>query len=473
MFLITLLGILMALLGIAMLIIRPFLNKTEKTEEFTNRFGQITNKTTPVSPAMLLWFTPKRSIIILAVGLFLGFINGALFYAEPGVNYMVQYPWGGQKAVTRAGINTKFWGRTIPFQNEIVFKYVLPNENGEVPENSSHANIEKAQQWEFNDAIKGHIATSVIVGVNVIDDETFIQMALKNKSETNLIYSRIVPSINAAIKNSAKLMSAQEYLVGRSSDFDYFFRDQLEHGLYRLKEVYVEDEEIIIGDTSTVRTVSGDKQPMKRVYKIMEDASGNPIRQLGEDGETVFKQYNLTIVDAIAEKVDWEANFDNRLDTQKQLVADVQKEKQEAEKEFYRAKKEEQAGEANKTKRQKELELKQIEETVAAETKAKAALFNKTEEANLLAAAEIKAKRIRVAADADAYEISKKVSAGITPETRLKMELDAKVAVAAEIAKIKLPQTVILGNDGKGGDGLLSQLLGAKLAEGMIPKDIK
>lgn len=466
------LGFILVIGAIAMLIIYPSLRKEDGVIETENKFGEKRKERVYASNPALLFFNKKRSSLALLIGVILIGFNGSLFYAEPGVNYMVQYPWGGQKAVTRAGFSTKWWGRTIPIQNEIVFKYVLPNEDGSLPENSSHAKVERAQQWEFNDAIKGHIATSVIIGVNVIDDSTFIQMALKNKSENNLVFSRIVPSINAALKNSAKLMSAQEYLVGRSSDFDYYFRDQLEHGLYRLKEEYVEDEESIIGDTAVQRTVGmTDKQPMKKVYKIMTEKDGTtPIRQLGEDGQTVFKQYNLTIVDAIAEKVDWETNFDNRLDTQKQLVADVQKEKQEAEKEFYRAKKEEQAGEANKIKRQKELELQQIEETVAAETRAKAALFNKAEEENLFAAAQIKAKRIRVAADADAYEISKKVSAGITPEVRLKMELQRDVDVSANIAKLQLPSTVVLSDGGKNGDGLLSTLLGAELAKTMMPK---
>jgi len=470
MFLLTLLGVLMVIGAIAMLIIYPMLQKERKEVEVTNPFGEKTKEIVEPSHPMLLWFNRKRSALMLFVGIiFIGF-NGMWFYAEPGVNYMVQYPWGGQKAVTTAGFSTKFWGRTIPFQNEIVFKYVLPDENGNLPQNSSHAMVEKAQQWEFNDAIKGDIAASIIIGVNVPDNDTFIKMAIKNKSERNLVYSRILPSINAALKNSAKLMSAQEYLVGRSSDFDYFFRDQLEHGLYRLEEELIEEEGTVIGDTLAIRTVGGeDKQPMKKIYVIMEDNLGQPIRQLGNDGQTVFKQYNLSIVDAIAEKVDWEEKFDTRLDKQKELVAQVQAEKQEAEKEFYRAKKEEQTGEANKIKRQKELELEQIEKTVAAETLAKSAKFKKEEEDNLYAAAQIKAKRIRVAADADAYEISRKVNAGITPEVRLKMELQRDVDVAKEIAKLQLPSTVVL-SDGKGGDGLLSTLLGAELAKTMMPK---
>ena len=455
-------GILILIAGIAMLIIRPMLSSEVVVEK--NKWGD--EDETNASHPMLLWFSPFKSVMTILIGLLLMVSSGLFFMADPGVNYMVQFPWGGQAAITKPGVKVKMFGRVIPVSNEIVFKYALPNpETGELPQNSDYAYVEKAQQWEFNDAIKGDIATSVIIGVNVVDDATFIQMVEKNKSETNLVYSRIVPTIKAALKNSAKLMSAQEYLVGRSSDFDYFFRDQLENGLYRLKESTRKNENpTVIGDTSAVRTVGIENaQPNKKVYVIMTDNNGNPVRQLGRDGKTVFSQYNLNIVDAIAEKVDWEKKFDDRLDKQKELVAAVQAEKQEAEKEFFRAKKEEQAGEANKIKKQKELELIQIEETVAAETRAKSAKYKKEEETNLLAAAKISAQRIRVAADADAYEIKKKVIAGITPETRLKMQYQRDVDVAAEIAKMKTP--MIMGSGGQGGSNELQQLLQLQVLE--------
>ncbi len=460
-------GILFIVAGIAMLIIRPTLSEEVVVEK--NKWDEKVE--TGIAHPMLLWFSGFKSTVIIVVGIVFMLSSGLFFMADPGVNYMVQYPWGGQVAVTKPGIKLKIFGRIIPISNEIVFKYALPNpKTGELPENSEYAYVELAQQWEFNDAIKGDIATSVIIGVNVVNDGTFIEMVEKNKSERNLVYSRIVPTIKAALKNSAKLMSAQEYLVGRSSDFDYFFRDQLEYGLYRLKESTRKQSQTVIGDTSAVRTVGlENSQPNKKVYIIMTDRNGDPVRQLGKDGKTVFSQYNLNIVDAIAEKVDWEKKFDDRLDKQKELVAAVQAEKQEAEKEFFRAKKEEQAGEANKIKKQKELELIQIEETVAAETRAKSAKFKEVEQQNLFNAEKIRAKTIRMIADAEAYEISKKVRAGITPEKRLEMELQAKVNVAAEIAKLKLPLTYFNGTSaGKGGNGILVDLLGAKFAESML-----
>ena len=92
----------------------------------------------------------------------------------------------------------------------------------------------------------------------------------------------------------------------------------------------------------------------------------------------------------------------------------------------------------------------------------------------MLAASRKKAQRIRVQADADAYEIRKKVVAGITPETRLKMELEAKVNIMTALAGpngITLPTTVMSGSQGGNNKaGLLESILGAKILSGEIGK---
>ena len=76
------------------------------------------------------------------------------------------------------------------------------------------------------------------------------------------------------------------------------------------------------------------------------------------------------------------------------------------------------------------------------------------------------------AADADAYEISRKVAVGITPETRLKMELNARVEVMKALAGptgITLPTTIMSGEQGgKSATGMLESILGAKILSGEL-----
>ncbi|MBP6313626.1 MAG: hypothetical protein KA408_15235 [Flavobacteriales bacterium] len=118
-----------------------------------------------------------------------------------------------------------------------------------------------------------------------------------------------------------------------------------------------------------------------------------------------------------------------------------------------------------------QLEKAQLEQTITAETAAKTASYREQEETNLLAAARKTAEKIRVVADAEAYEISKKVMAGITPERRLQMELDASVERTKALAGpngIQLPTTVMSGNSGKDQSGMLESILGAKILSGEI-----
>ena len=77
-------------------------------------------------------------------------------------------------------------------------------------------------------------------------------MADRNKSEGKLIFGRVLPNIDAAIKNTCKLMDAQDYISGQASDFDRYFRDQLENGMYQVEQYY-EDENIneIVEDSPT------------------------------------------------------------------------------------------------------------------------------------------------------------------------------------------------------------------------------
>ncbi len=72
----------------------------------------------------------------------------------------------------------------------------------------------------------------------------------------------------------------------------------------------------------------------------------------------------------------------------------------------------------------------------------------------------------------DADEISKKVSAGITPERRLQMELDASVARTKALAGpngIQLPTTMFNGATGNNSSAsMLESILGAKILSGEI-----
>ncbi len=439
----TFIGVLLIIIGLSTIILNTFI-KDHK---------------------LLKWFSIKRSLKIALLGLFLSIMNGMFFYADAGTAYAVQYVTGGDKMITTQGLKLKWWGRIIPLSYETSIKDIIVNDLVELPKSSQGIYNRKAQKWEFSDAIKAEISTSVIVGVNINDEEVFLNMADRNRSESKLIYGRVLPNIDAAIKNTCKLMDAQDYISGQASDFDRYFRDQLENGMYQVEQYYeAENVTEVVGDTTTIRKIKVGKSSKQKKFRIKKDKDGNIIR----DNSNTLKQYGLKIYQAQVTGIDWEASFDERLDLQKNEVAQTQLEKQQAEREYYRAKKEVAKGESEKAKERARLEKAQIQQTIAAETEAKVAEFNLIKEKKQYEVEQFKAKSKKVAADAQYYENAKLVSAGLTPQERAEWEYKTAVGVAQQIKDLKLPSTYIEGSKSNDNGNLLQSLIGADLAKRMM-----
>lgn len=409
----------------------------------------------------------KRSFQIIVLGVFIAILNGMFFYADAGTAYAVQYVTGGDKMITTQGLKLKWWGRIIPLSYETSIKDIIVENSNELPKNAQGIYNRKAQKWEFSDAIKAEISTSVIVGVNINDEEVFLNMADRNKSESKLIFGRVLPNIDAAIKNTCKLMDAQDYISGQASDFDRYFRDQLENGMYQVEQYYeAENSNEIVGDTTTVRKINVGKSSKQKKFRIKRGVDGNIIR----DNTNSLKQYGLKIYQAQVTGIDWETSFDERLDLQKNEVAQTQLEKQQAEREYYRAKKEVAKGESEKAKERARLEKIQIQQTIEAETAAKVAGFNLIMEKKQYEVEQFKAKSKKVAADAQYYENAKLVSAGLTPQEKAEWEYKTAVGVAQQIKELNLPSTYISGGNEGSNNNLLQSLIGADIAKGLMSK---
>lgn len=158
------------------------------------------------------------------------------------------------------------------------------------------------------------------------------------------------------------------------------------------------------------------------------------------------------------------------MDLQKNEVAQTQLVKQQAEREYYRAKKEVVKGESEKAKERAHLEKIQIQQTIEAETEAKVAGFNLIKEKKQYEVELYKSKSKKVAAEAQYYENAKLVSAGLTPQEKAEWEYRTAVGVAEQIKELRLPTTYIEGSKGSSNGSLLESLIGAELAKKMMEK---
>lgn len=467
----TFIGILIALAAIVMLIIYPTLSAEDKYVKKTDRLGNERNvlKSRKAHP-ILLAFNKRVSTLILVLGLSIALLPSFWFYAEPGVLYAVQFPWGGEKAVVTQGFHLKVpFTRLIPIQMEIPIKDILP-ETEEI-EKSDYAYILNAKEREFNDAVKGTVANSVVIVVDYANTDKFLNVAKANRSQENLVFSRIVPYRDAVLKNTAKLMSAQEFISGGSSEFDRAYKDQLQNGMYVLEEVNADGGKDTIG-VNRVRLVGGD-DTQKKVFKI-KYRNGEPVRNEGS-----LADYGLTVKQAVVDKVDWEQKFDERLDNLKKIVAETQTQKITAEKEMYRKQAVIEKGEADKAEEQAKLEKEQITKTIDAETKVKTEKLELEAEKIRFEKAKVEKQTRVTLADAKKYELDRADGLSEREKYLIDANKERAIGVAEKVSATNFPGVMI--NNGSGTTTgnttqmpFIYDLLGAELAKSMIsPLDKK
>jgi hypothetical protein len=452
-------GIVMLLGSIAMLVIYPSLRKEEGTREVESRLGGSRTETLPASHPALLWFNRKKSLTFLIVGLILALNTQFLFYARPGYQYFIVAPTGAKYAVFTSGVKMVMpLSRIQEWQKFVDIKVVVEGESSEGVEGVIRDGI----PIRFIDQVTAQVRVSTRMQMPT-DEASFVKLAEEFRLPLNLVNNTLVPTVREQVINTGYMFAAQDYISGSAADFRMTLDEQLKDGGYSVEKTVHYDTLFSSIGSMKERTIA----QINTTYEVTKrEKNGIPIRN-----EHDITKNNIIVSQVIVDEVQLNPEFKKRLEAQRDESAKRQLEQQKV-----KTAKDAQAriiaeGERDKSAEKVKQELAQVATVTAVETRAKAAKFQEVEEQNLLAAAKVKAERIRVAADADAYEISRKVQAGITPERRLEMELDAKVKIAAEIAKLKLPSTFISGGSdgGNNGSGLLEVLIGAEMAKNLLP----
>lgn len=407
-----------------------------------------------ISVTSLVWmkkFKTSRGIVLSIIGAFLMLLNSLFFFADRGFNYLLVYPTGKMSAVMSQGLKWRGFAKIDNWQKFIDVKVV--GKGIEVDE-AEVGGVMKPVPLRFIDQVtaSGYVSTRFELPR---DEQDFISLAVKFRTMSNLVNNTIVPTVKEQLINTAYMFAAQDYISGEAQSFRQVFEEQLREGAYAVEKLEKRDTVF-----TSIQTASREIKEVKTSYdvkKILEN--GVPKRIKHELSEN-----NIIVSQVIVDNVELEATFKQRLEAQRDESAKRQLEQQKVE----TAKDAQQRiiaeGERDKAAERVAQEKEQVKALIAIETKLKQEETNKKLAAIALETERLHAQKKKVMADADAYEISKKVSAGITPEVKLKMELDRDVRVAAEIAKINFPETMIMGGGDKGGTPLES-LIGAAMAK--------
>jgi regulator of protease activity HflC (stomatin/prohibitin superfamily) len=385
-------------------------------------------------------------------------LPGAFFYAEPGMSYLVQYPWGTQKSVLTPGFHTRFFGEAIPFK-----KYLTVSFGGTGGEFTAAT---PSQEIRFNDSVTAQVTMTSRFEMPQ-DPELFHAMAVAYRSQNNLAFASLIPVMQESLRNAGRMFAAQEYIGGRGGDFENAVLDQIRNGIFLLD---VQEQRMYTGERAitdeAARTIQQDQTVMLSV-RVRLDKDGQELRKDAADHP--LKKFGILLVQASIQNVDPDPKFKEKLHEQREAAAQVSIERQKVRQKEEEKKRIIAEGEAEKARSKIELEKAQIQKVLAAETKAKEAEQEQRErvtraetlkrEAEIererkeveLLTARLEAERQLELATAEAKARELKMKADNALEQRLAAFVEVSKAYADAIRDKQLVPSVVVGQSGEGG----------------------
>lgn len=361
-----------------------------------------------------------RKWILLIVGAFaIVLIFNPFCRTEAGYRTFVETINGTEKVFFKPGFHfAGFFSKTTDYPD--VITTVFASE-----ENKNVTTTEPAFIIRFNDATKA-TAQATIRWSLPPDEEPMIKIHRAYRSPERLAKTSLVPYARECLKFAAQLMESETHYSGGRSKLKEDFRDQLQNGQYVLeyKTEYKFD------------TLTREKEKITTSY----------IRR-GEDGlatriESDIQQYEIRVNFAAIDEVDYEDQVDKKLaqKIEQSTLESVSKQslitaQQEALTEKAR-------GEQMLAKVKAEQEADKLQAVIQAQ-KAKEVAKEEALQAKYIA------DKIAEEGRAQAEANRALVSAGLTPVQRMTMEIEIADKVSSNMAKIKFPEIMIFGGDGK------------------------
>jgi len=392
---------------------------------------------------------------IIISSLIVWVISISIFFSLAGKQYFIVSPMGTKTAIVTEGIKL-----VMPLSKISVWdKYIDVRVTTEKMDKEALNELEGQMSpvgIRFVDQVTAKTYPAVRFQLP-FDKDSFIKMAIKFRSVSNLVNNTLIPTIKEQLLNTGYMFSAQDYISGEAQNFRQTFEEQLLDGAYKVKKLTVRDttyEEI--SQTDINRKVKS----IKTSYNVVKVLSNG----IPERIPTEITENNILVSQVILDNVALEEAFVKRLENQRDESAKRQLEQQKVKTAKDARERIIAEGERDKAQEKVKQELAQVQVLINKETMLKEEETNKKLAQIQLETERIKANQVKVKADADAYEIRKKVSAGITPEKKLQMELDASVQRLEAISKLTLPTTMFIGSSGSGDSDLLTKLIGADIA---------
>lgn len=301
------------------------------------------------------------------------------------------------------------------------------------------------------------------------------------------------------LKASGPVMSASENQASRKAEFNQIVEEQLERGLFKMKQTTVQLEDLTeiveAGTDKDGNVITKEKKAVVQATQVVNDENGRPI----VIQESPLKTYGLTIMQFSISGINYDDATLKQFAAKKESFLNAERSKAQRQEEVQqrlmieeqgRRKVAEIQAEENQKKERAVIQAQQKEEVaeiakrqavIEAKQKVDVAAQLRQEAENLRQIAEIDAqtaelKKAAVISAAEAKQKEIELAGGLTDEKRILAEIAAKrdVDVAIALAKVQSPGVVIAGGKDGGSSDALGNLINLWLlrANGIVPEDL-
>lgn len=406
--------------------------------------------------AKIKFLNGRANMVVILLGILLLFSDSFLFYAKPGFQYYLVSPFGTKSVILESGYKMVIpFSRVQEWQKFVDIKVVSKGEDAEGIEGVIHQEI----PIRFIDQVTAGVKISVRMQIPQ-DPASFIRLAEEFRQPMNLVNNTLIPTVREQTINTGYMFKAQDYISGAAADFRVTLDEQLKNGGYSIERKEYMDTVYsdIQQNQRKIKEINSRYEVIKRL-----DSNGLPVRV-----EHDIKKNNILVSQVIVDQVNLEEQFKKRLEEQRDISAQKRIEMQKIETAKTTQQRIIAEGERDKAAERVAQEKEQVKALIAIETEKKQEVTKKELAGIALETARLEAQAVKVKADAKAYENTKLVKAGLTPQERAQIDKEIAIGVAEAISSLSLPQVYIGSGDQKGNQGILADLLGAEFAKKMI-----
>jgi hypothetical protein len=296
-----------------------------------------------------------------------------------------------------------FFSKETTYPNQISVSHMDTAFNGDYSLTDNTCEIGVIKDVRFNDA-----TTAVISGITQYilppGEKEMIEIHNAHRSPESFVQRRLAPYTIECLKSSAQLMSSEAHYSGGRAQMTQDYMDQLRNGSYLLNI-----RELILYDSL--------EKSNKRTYAVQIQVSkgGDKLRKFSS-----IKEYSVIVGDAQIIDVDYEVKVDEMLSKKIDAATKASISKQE----LMTAQQKQLTAEAQGKQTLVEIEYKQKQnqtiEVVKAQTLVELAKQDLIKQEIARQAAEKEAAKIKILADANAYEKQKLIQADGALEQKLK-----------------------------------------------------